>query len=260
MAVVFAWKNRSDPQIRFALAAVLGPWLMFEIVRTKLPHYMLPTFPPLAFLTADAIVRCLRGEKDDLHKRAVTIAWAVVGLLLIAIGVGAVWAAKHFGDALLPPIVLTGVAVAFAVSVFVLFARKQPRNALLAMGLGMLLMYGVLFGGYLPRADFLRVSSRAGDILIRAGAIAEGTSEMLDYKEPSLAFYQGGTIRENSAMTLTGAIVDGPASWWVITDEVWAKTPADVKERLETAGSVSGLAYADGRVVNVLVVRERKPQ
>ena len=40
-------------------AAVIGPWVMLECVRTKLPHYLLPCFPPLAFLTADAIVRPL---------------------------------------------------------------------------------------------------------------------------------------------------------------------------------------------------------
>jgi 4-amino-4-deoxy-L-arabinose transferase-like glycosyltransferase len=62
MAVVFGFKHRADPRVRFALAAVLGPWVMFELVRTKLPHYMLPAFPPLAFLAADAVVRWTRGE------------------------------------------------------------------------------------------------------------------------------------------------------------------------------------------------------
>ena len=62
LAAVVAWKNRRLPVVRFAMAAVLGPWLMFEIVRTKLPHYMLPTYPWLALLVADAIVRCLRGQ------------------------------------------------------------------------------------------------------------------------------------------------------------------------------------------------------
>ncbi len=60
LAFVMGWKNRRDPRIRFALAAVIGPWVMFEAVQTKLPHYLLPCFPPLAFLAADAILRSLR--------------------------------------------------------------------------------------------------------------------------------------------------------------------------------------------------------
>jgi hypothetical protein len=57
-------------------------------------------------------------------------------------------------------------------------------------------------------------------------------------------------------MVLSHALLDGPARWWVITDEVWGNTPRDVRDRLDVVGSVSGIAYADGRGVNVLVVRE----
>src|SRR5438046_1994947 len=56
-AIVQGFKRRHIPVIRFCLAAVIGPWLMFEIVQTKLPHYLLPIFPPLALLTADMLVR-----------------------------------------------------------------------------------------------------------------------------------------------------------------------------------------------------------
>src|SRR6185369_5023437 len=80
MAVIFGWRHRREPAVRFALAAVVGPWVLFEIVQTKLPHYMLPVFPFMAFLTADAIIRCLRGQHGDLRRdsfiRAISL-WAV---------------------------------------------------------------------------------------------------------------------------------------------------------------------------------------
>src|SRR5262249_23516518 len=34
-AMIHAWKRRQIPIIRFALAAIIGPWIMFEIVQTK---------------------------------------------------------------------------------------------------------------------------------------------------------------------------------------------------------------------------------
>jgi hypothetical protein len=178
--------------------------------------------------------------------------------LVIALGVGAIWAARHFGDSLLPPVVLLVVGVAFVATVLACFLRRQPRDALLAMGVGMTALYVVLFGAYLPRADFLRVSSRTADILRDHGGKEPGSAEMMDYKEPSLAFYQGGTIRENSAMSLSHELLDGGPAWWVITDDVWRKTPNDVRIQVEPVGSVSGLAYADGRVANVMVVRKRQ--
>src|SRR3712207_8950527 len=62
--------HRHLPLVRFSLAAVIGPWLMFEAVRTKLPHYMLPAYPFLALLVADAIVRCRSEEHtSELQSR-----------------------------------------------------------------------------------------------------------------------------------------------------------------------------------------------
>jgi len=43
LALVMGWKNRRDPRVRFALAAAAGPWVMVEIVQTKLPHYCATT-------------------------------------------------------------------------------------------------------------------------------------------------------------------------------------------------------------------------
>jgi 4-amino-4-deoxy-L-arabinose transferase-like glycosyltransferase len=258
LAVVLAWRNRADPQIRFALAAALGPWAMFEMVRTKLPHYMLPVFPPLAFLTADAIARCLRGEKDDLQRRGIVVGALVIGLVVVMLGVLTLLAARRFGEPVLTAAVLTGAAVVFAAAVVMRFHQRRPRQALLALGIGVAGIYAVLFGLYLPRADFLRLSMRTADILRAAGATGPGQSVMLDYKEPSLAFYQGGTIRENSSMVLSHELLDGSASWFVITGDVWQKTPPDVRDRTEPVGSATGLAYADGgRVVEVRVVRKR---
>lgn len=259
MAVVFGWKHRTDPRLRFALAAVLGPWVMFELVQTKLPHYMLPAFPPLAFLTADAIVRCLRGEADDLQRRAFVVGVAVAMAALVALGVGTVALAARFGDPIVPPAVLALATVGFAAVVMRAFVRRNVTLGLLATGVGMVAVYAVLFGLYLPNANVLRVSARTAALLHREGATggAAGEALMLDYKEPSLAFYQGGTIWEHSAMVLSHELLDRAPAWLVITDDVWDRSPDDVRARAETLGSVRGLAYADGRAVTVFVVRKR---
>ena len=258
MAVVSGWKNRHDPLLRFCLAAVVGPWLMFEVIRTKLPHYLLPVFPPLALLTADAIVRCLRGEKNDLRQKSFLIAAGVIGFVVIALGVATIYGAVRFEESMWPALLLALAGIGFAAAVLRSFLRGRERQGLLAMGFGVAVVYVMLFGVYLPRAQFLHLSKRAADVLHKAGATGEGQSEMLDYKEPSLAFYQGGTIRENSAVVLSHDILDRSPPWLVVTNDVLKKTPDDVKARVEIVGSVRGLAYADGgRVLDVIVVRKR---
>src|SRR5581483_7630599 len=94
LAIGLAIRYRAHPHTRFALAAIIGPWLMLECVRTKLPHYLLPVFPPLAFLTADALVRCLRGEHDDMKRPGFLVGAGLWAILVVAAS-GAPWIVQY---------------------------------------------------------------------------------------------------------------------------------------------------------------------
>ena len=81
---------------------------------------------------------------------------------------------------------------------------------------------------------------------------------MIDYKEPSLAFYQGGTIREQDSSIIIHRHYDQWKPWMVITRDVWKRTPADAQNRLEIIASFRGLSPADAmRDVEVMIVRKR---
>ncbi len=134
MSLVFAFKRRHVPQIRFALAAVAGPWLMFELVQTKLPHYLLPVFPFLAFLTADAIVRCLRGQYGDLLRSAMVTAVGAGPSRLAGLSLLPLAASIWFGNSIVPAAVALGGGIAYVAVAFWLFRRRRPAAGLLAMG------------------------------------------------------------------------------------------------------------------------------
>jgi 4-amino-4-deoxy-L-arabinose transferase-like glycosyltransferase len=264
LTFVVAWRHRSDPRVRFALAAVIGPWVMLELVQTKLPHYLLPIFPPLAFLTADAIVRCLRGEHGDLVTKGTRGAIAVWGLIVVALGVVPWLALGKFRHLPIAPMVaFTALTVAYPLIVFIFFRRGRPDAGLVAMGLGMILAMTIAFGWYLPNAHFLRLTACVADVLKQNGGGARDTQpgdvQMIAFKEPSLAFHQGGTIREQpeTEFLLTHPPSEWP-KWLVIRDDVWQRMPADVKDRLEVVGSCRGVAYAaGGKTWTVWVVRKR---
>jgi 4-amino-4-deoxy-L-arabinose transferase-like glycosyltransferase len=269
LALVTAWKHRHLPLVRFALAAVIGPWLMFEVVRTKLPHYMLPTYPFLAILVADAVVRCLRGELRDLDATPFRVAVAVFAVLLaIASTAPVVVASRFLEDPIWPGVVLAAAGWAVAVTLGTLLVwpkpqRRHPRLApgLIALGVGTLALWSVAWTIFLPRAQFLRLSIRAAGVLRQEGATGRGEAVMVDYKEPTLAFYQGGTIREGSQRELTHAVLDRSPPWLVITADLWQRAPIDVRARLTVYARFRGIAYADeGRWVEVMVVRVREKE
>ncbi|MCA8907503.1 MAG: glycosyltransferase family 39 protein [Rhodospirillaceae bacterium] len=55
LAVPWIWRQRKVPEVRFCLAWAVPFWVTFEIIVTKLPHYILASVPALAILTAAAI-------------------------------------------------------------------------------------------------------------------------------------------------------------------------------------------------------------
>lgn len=265
LAFVVAFRHwREDPKIRFCLAAVIGPWLMFEVVRTKLPHYLLPALPPLAYLTADAVVRCLRGEHKDLDTAGTRGGITIWALFVATVGffpLIATWQRESLPfDA---SIALTSAGVLYAVIVFGAFMRRSPEVGLAAMGLGMMLVMSVTFGWYLPQIDLLRLSPCIAEALQRhhggAKETKAGEVQMIAYKEPSLAFYQGGTIREQSENDF---LLTHPPEQWpsfiVIRSDVWDRMPKDVKDKWELIGTCRGLDVADrGRTWTVFTLRKR---
>ncbi len=256
--IVLAWRHRRIPAIRFALAAAAGPWLMFEIVRTKLPHYMLPTFPPLACLTADALVRGIRKRHHAFADRGFFIAvmlWMVIVGMLSLVPWMAVrkFDIPNFGTAL-----LSAGTLAYVACVFAMLAMRRLRGAAVAMGTGFGVIVLIAYLAYLPNATFLRLSPRIAQDMLARGATVPGEEIMIDYKEPSLAFHQGGTLRERKDDFLNVTPVEQWPKWMVMTDTIWTALPPAKQAALETIGTYRGLNLADKARVTDIRLTERK--
>src|SRR6476646_5338113 len=57
MAAPAVWRARREPGAQYLVAWLIPSWVVFELVLTKLPHYVLPLYPAIAILTAGALER-----------------------------------------------------------------------------------------------------------------------------------------------------------------------------------------------------------
>lgn len=260
-ALVGAWRRRHVLPIRFALAAAIGPWLMLEFYVTKLPHYLLPAFPFLALLAADVIARSQRRLDPALAGRGFRV---VAGLWPLLVGAGAAlaWASLWLDprDRLVMVAGLVGLSlVSIITAVYtsrrLLAGRVAP--AAVSMGIGMALAMLIAWTLVLPQAEALRISPRVADFLVREDATRVGDVRMVDYKEPTLGFYQGGTIREEAEDRFFHVVPESQwPRWLVTTDRLWADAPAEVRSRWIEVGSTEGIQYAaGGRRARVHVLR-----
>src|SRR6266576_4126859 len=55
MAAPAVWRARREPGAQYLLAWLVPSWIVFELVLTKLPHYVLPLYPAIAILTVGAL-------------------------------------------------------------------------------------------------------------------------------------------------------------------------------------------------------------
>jgi len=240
-----------------------GPWLMMELVYTKLPFYVLPAFPGLAFLTADALIRCIRGQYPDLRRAgfyATVVVWIIAALGLSA----APWLSLSVARADQLPIAgfvaFSAAGTIYATLVGWRFFKGQIARAAVIMGVGMAVMLLILYAAILPGMNFLHLPERLAADLTRLDAYGANVHvQMIGYDEPSLAFYQGGGARRPA---LQGAYFettppDQWPRWFVVADDKddWQRVPAGLKQRLTLRAVESGLNYShDGKIEKVLIL------
>lgn len=186
-AGVWAWKNRHLSIIRFLLAWILPTWLFFELIPTKLPEYVLPTYPAIALLIAMAMHNGLPQIKPGLLKNLAMLQqslWAIVSAILAAgfiyLG-GWGWAAGS--------ITLFG-----AIYLWTIYYRKPHHPSL---GLGMVVCAGgliLIWQITLPHMTSLWMSKQISQ------SVAKISTELVNwrnpvmavgYQEPSLVFALG---------------------------------------------------------------------
>jgi 4-amino-4-deoxy-L-arabinose transferase-like glycosyltransferase len=184
LAFRFSWTERRDEGVLFLLAWIIPCWIIFEVVQTKLPHYVLPLYPAIAILAVLAV------ERDGIpfHWRAAK--WTaslslLVPVLIFASGVGGFW---HFHKTLpffAMPFLLASMALAYIAMRALQRAEPMAAAALLVASAIPLTFAAYPFG--LPRLDAINLSKRLA-------AAADGIScakpayATAGYNEPSLVF------------------------------------------------------------------------
>lgn len=261
-ALRWSWTWRREAAVRFCLCWILPFWLVLELTPTKLPHYILPTFPALALLIAMAVRAAEAGEFRWLQHWA-SRALYVVGLLLIG-GFAAL--------AFLLPIVtgngfvwggLVPILAVAAVSLYTVprLWRGEIRPALLASAFAAPFVFAPVLSAVAPAVNQLWISREIGR-KVAALDLPAGTRFFASgYTEPSLAFYLGSGLRLTSPAALGAGL---PERLWlaVIRDDRVRKFRESMARQglaVRAVGTVSGLNYSRGRRTTVTLFRPVRP-
>ncbi|MES0074227.1 glycosyltransferase family 39 protein [Mesorhizobium sp. M0058] len=185
---------RDDPRLRFCLAWYVPFWLVFELIPTKLPHYVLPAYPGMALLIGWLLTLTPQEANAPLRRWQTWLWWATAfGTVLVTVGldvlcVGApIYLMKTFLWWSVPAAAAALGAGYLAVSRQALVPLVRIGGAAVCAGI----TYALLFGVIVPSLKPIWMSRE-----IEAAVRADRPCEMsvlasAQYHEPSLVFLVG---------------------------------------------------------------------
>ena len=259
-ALVWAWRHRADKRVRYCLAWLGPAWILFELIPTKLPHYVLPLYPALAIICAHAAI----SGADELARLSRTVVgrglmalWGAAGLA-IGIGIGGVSWWLEGGVTVAGLVPAAGAIVAVALGLWFAF-RDRLVHAVTAATLGAAIVYASALGIVLPAAENLWLSRTAALAVARHGngaAAAGAPVAVAGYGEPSIVFLLGTATRLVSPDEAAKLLAETPGALALIAKSQEARfleVSGNLGRRPDLLQTLSGLNYSRGRPVTLVL-------
>lgn len=216
LALPWIWRHRRDRRLVFLLAWALPSWIVFELVATKLPHYVLPLFPALALMTGLAFSQ--GGVTLDRRWRIAVLLLVPLGALILAGGfnAGFVWLERHASGG---GLILGVVGAVIALLAFRRGLDRRPTAALVLALLSAVALYAAVWGAMLPYATRLWASDRLAEAVTAHQPCADPLVVSVGYAEPSLVFLLGTDTRLDEAAEAARAFAGASCAVALVTAE-----------------------------------------
>src|SRR3984893_13674408 len=252
MAAPAVGRARREPGAQFLLAWLLPSWIIFELVLTKLPHYVLPLYPAIAILTVGALER--RVLSRSWLKRGAAW-WFVIpaGASVMAV-VGAIALTRQ-------PVFLAWPFVAASL-IFGLFAwwlyedGRAERSLLNAVVSAMFLamaIYGVVVPALTPLFPSAEVARALRNVVcVGPKAAAAG------FHEPSLVFMTDASTLLTDGSGAADFLGQGSCRFALVeqrSERGFAARAEAIGLRYNVATRIDGYNISQGRAISIAIFR-----
>ncbi len=253
LAAPAIWAARREPGAKFLLAWVLPSWLVFEIVVTKLPHYVLSLYPAIAILIAGIIDGRMLSRRLWLTRG--TMWWFVVPVLLGITGIVILLVVgRRFALQVWPVI---GASAVMGLLAWRLYEAERAELSLLRAAVASTLTVIALFGLIAPSLSQLYPSATLAR-LIRTSPCREPLVAAVGYQEPSLVFLVGTSVRLTDAAGAAEFLRGGECRFAFVEtrqERNFAQRAEAVGLRYSQQLRFDAINTANGRPISIVVFR-----
>ena len=240
LAAPAIWRARREPGAQFLLAWLVPSWIVFEIVMTKLPHYVLPLYPAIAILIIGALERRVLSRTPWVVRGA---SWWFVVPVAISVAM----------------IVLSIAAGAMIFGLFAWWlyddneAERSLLNALAASWFLGVVVYGLVMPSLSPLFPSVELARALRNVeCVGPRAAAAG------FHEPSLVFMTSTSTLLTDGSGAADFLGQGSCRFALIEsrqERAFAARAEAIGLRYNVATRIEGYNYSQGRQVSIAVFR-----
>jgi len=248
-------EERNPRLTTFAIAWLVPSWLLFEIMPTKLPHYVLPLIPALCLLGGIGFSQSRDQQQTALAaskwpQKIGWAAWIFTGLIIVA-GLPAVsiWSSGRIST---PAFLVSLLGIA---TIALAPRLKNDGQRLLASTAAAVIIFGLIFELALPQLKSLWPAEIMRKIIDSHGLDSVPVA-ITGYHEPSVVFNLGTNTKLTDINGVVSHVSSNPETIAIVpleqADELQRQLSQEV--RLNTFGQINGFNYSKGKAVNLALI------
>ena len=209
LAGAWRWARQNGPEL-FLVGWIVGPLVVLELMRSKLPHYCLPTVPAWSLLIARGLVEFRAAGKWLTQSTRGWIRLATFVLPGTTASTVLAWLALNWAPepVRVPLLAVAGVMFGGGVVAVLCCIARRDLWAWSAMVCTSWCVGLLAAGWVLPRADGVRVAHAAAEALQGKATATETPIALFGFREPSLVFYIGEPVPSFNSLKQLNAFLD----------------------------------------------------
>lgn len=264
------WRGKESEL--FVLCWLMPTWFVFEVISTRLPHYVMPLYPALALIAARVTLRASAGSFKPMSQvvtRIGLVIWSCVGA--IALGGGTIflaWYATNSSKELVGPqwlmpvgVVVGVVACALCIAAGWFAVRTKPIRALLLSGLATMLAFGTILQVLGPLNPKLWPARNVVEAVRGVDPTLSRPVGAIEFHEDSMIFLSEGKVQRLEMSSMDIEVY--ARTWMKGHTNALLILPKKIGQPMESAGYrvvawTSGFRLNGGKWEDLIVVEAPK--
>lgn len=252
MAAPAVWRARREPGAQYLLAWLIPSWIVFELVLTKLPHYVLPLYPAIAILTVGA-----------LERRVLSRSWLVRGaawwfaIPALAAVIAIVGAIKLTHQPVFPAWPILAAAMIFGLIAWWMFEDSRAERSLLNSVLAAMFLSIGVYGIVLPSLTTVFPSAEIARALRNVVCVGPKAAAA-GFHEPSLVFMTGTDTLLTDGSGAADFLGQGSCRFALVearSERSFVQRAEAIGLRYNVANRIDGYNISQGRAVSIAIFR-----